>query len=100
MAINRYEKAKLAKAIEEKLAARKFTFGDVQIHESKTGKLTFTFTDVRHPEYSNIRILSHDSLVKETTLSTRARISLRFLHGNRESPVIGMKIVTFNTTLA
>lgn len=100
MAINKYEKKKLVDAIRIKLEQSKFTFGELEITEGKTGNLYFKFEGVSHPIYKNIRLLSHDSNVEETSLYTRARVSLRFLHGKLESPVIGMKIVTFKTTLS
>lgn len=100
MAINKYEKKKLEDSIRAKLLQFGFTFGEVEIVEGRTKNLIFKFSDVSHKIYKNVRLLSHDSSVEETSLYTRARVSLRFLHGKLESPVIGMKIVTYKTTLS
>jgi hypothetical protein len=100
MAINKYEKEKLRVAIEAKLLEHKFSFSELTIGEGKTGFLLFKFDGVIHPIFKNIRMMSHDSWVQETTLYTRAKVSLRFLHGDMKSPVIGYKIVTFKITLS
>lgn len=100
MAINKYEKKKLVDAIRLKLQPFGFTFGELEIYESKTKELKFKFEDVSHTRYKNVRLMSHNSTVNETSLYTRASISIRFLHGQLTSPVIGMKIITFNITLS
>jgi hypothetical protein len=100
MALNKYERQKLVASVTEHLLDYKFSFCELEISESKTGILTFKFEDASHPIYKNVRILSHDSHVKETMLYTRARVSLRFLHGKHESPIIGLKIVSYNITLS
>lgn len=100
MAINKYEKKRLEDAIRAKLIPFGFTFGEVEISEGRTKNLLFRFSDVSHKVYKNVRLMSHDSTVEETSLYTRAKVSLRFLHGKMESPSIGMKILTFKITLS
>jgi len=91
--INKYEKAKIAKEIKEKLI--KFAYTGLEIHEKANGKLVFEFSGLKHELYKEIRILSHNSFVKETPLFTDIHVELRFLYDNRMSPVIGHNLLTF-----
>lgn len=100
MAINKYEKAKLVTAIRAKLLEKNFTFGELEIIEDQNHKLHFKFDQSAHTTYKNVRLMSHDSHVEETSIYTRARVSLRFLFGKHESPKIGLKIVSFKVTLS
>lgn len=100
MAINKYEKAKIEKAVRDKLMEKDFTFGEVEILEDQNHKLHFKFDQAAHTKYKNVRLMSHDSWVEETSIYTRARISLRFLFGQHQSPKIGLKIVSFKITIS
>lgn len=100
MAINKYEKKKIADALQVKLQQYGFSFGEVEITETKLKKLALKFSDCSHTRYKNVRLMSHDSSVEETSIYTRAILSIRFLHGELMSPVIGMKIVTFKITVS
>lgn len=100
MAINKYEKKKIEDALRNAILKFGFTFGEVEIYEGNTKKLYFKFTDVAHTKYKNVRLMSHDSYIEETSLYTRARVSIRFLHGELVSPKIGMKIVSFKITVS
>jgi hypothetical protein len=100
MAINKYEKKKIEDALRAKLSGFGFAFGEVEISEGRTKNLILRFKDATHVRYKNVRLMSHDSEITETTLYTRAKLSIRFLHGELKSPVIGMKIVTYTITIS
>lgn len=100
MGLNKYEKKKIEDSITNKLLEFKFSFAELNISESKKGALLLKFDGASHPNYKNVRLMSHDSEIKETTLYTTVRISIRFLHGKYESPSIGIKIVTYKLTIS
>ena len=100
MPINKYEKAKIISAIRVKLEERRFTFDTLEIYEKADSRLIFEFAGVKNPAYKTVRLLSHDSWVKETTLFTSVIVRLRFLQNNRKSPFIGHNLVTFKMNIS
>ena len=97
--LNTQEIERITSAIRVKMSARMMTFESVEISSNKE-KLLFKFSGLKHPTMKNIKILSHESIIHDSSLFTQVHIRLRFLHGNLKSPIIGMTLTNFKIVLS
>lgn len=89
---------KIKTVLTSKLETRHFTFQDVTLSLSGN-KLSMQFTNITHPVFKNVKILSYNSYVKESVLYTYVYIILRFKYNNRTSPSIGHNLTKFRIAL-
>lgn len=101
MIFNEREVNKITDAIRAKLLEHKFTFGAMQVKYEKGGVgLMFVFTDVKHVYFKNVRLITINSYVHDTTLFTYVYVQVRFLHGELKSPIIGFSLINFKIVLS
>lgn len=99
MALGKSELKAIQDKILENLSKASFKYTSLEIIELN-GKLYFKFTNITHPYFKNIVIISHDCTVQDTSLFTKVFINLRFLYNNRKSPIIGHNLTTIKLTLS
>lgn len=98
MEFSSQEIEKIETAIRVKMSQRMFTYKKVNI-SCDGKKLILQFTDVRHQYFRNVRMITYQSYIQDTTMFVYVFVRLRFLHGNAKSPVIGIRLSNFRIIL-
>ena len=101
MIFNDRELKVITDAIRAKLLEHNFTFGAMQVKYQREGtELKFMFTEVKHSYFKNVRLITIDSYIRDTSLFTYVYVQVRFLHGELKSPIIGFSLINTKIVLS